>query len=53
MALTKAINSGLYTSIKIRTKDYELVKRNKEKTGVNIDFFIGQAIAEKLKKQKR
>jgi len=41
-----------YKSIKIREEHYNLVKENKDKTGVNIDFFIGQAIVEKLKKQK-
>lgn len=42
-----------YTSIKIRTEDYQLVKGNKDKTGINIDFFVGQAIREKLSKSKK
>jgi len=43
----------LYKSIKIREEHYNLVKGNKEKTGINIDFFVGQAIIEKLKKEKQ
>lgn len=39
-----------YKSIKIRKEHYNLVKGNKDKTGINIDFFIGQAIIEKLAK---
>lgn len=40
-----------YTSIKIRTEHYNMVKENKAKTGINIDFFVGQAIVEKLQKK--
>lgn len=52
----KAKNSqkkGGYKSVKIREEYYSLVKENKEKTGVNIDFFVGQAIVEKLEKEKK
>lgn len=49
----KHIKKVEYTSIKIRTEHYQLVKDNKEKTGINIDFFIGQAIVEKLSKSKK
>lgn len=42
-----------YKSIKIREEHYALVKAHKVSTGVNIDFFIGQAILEKLQKSKK
>ena len=42
-----------YKSIKIREDHYVLVKKHKEDTGVNIDFFVGQAIIEKLQKEKK
>lgn len=42
-----------YRSIKIKEEHYDLVKGNKEKTGVNIDFFVGEAIKEKLEKEKK
>jgi hypothetical protein len=41
-----------YITIKILKEHYKLVKNNKKNTGVNIDFFIGQAITEKLSTQK-
>ncbi len=42
-----------YKSIKIREDHYVLVKNHKKDTGVNIDFFVGQAIVEKLQKEKK
>lgn len=42
-----------YKSIKIREEHYVLVKTNKENTGTPMDYFIGQAIVEKLGKQKK
>lgn len=49
----KAVADSGYRSIKIKEEHYDLVKDNKEKTGVNIDFFVGQAIVEKLEKEKK
>ena len=40
-----------YRSIKIKEEHYLLVKAHKQSTGVNIEFFIGQAIIEKLQKE--
>lgn len=41
----------VYKSIKIREEHYNLVKENKDKTGVNIDFFLGRLITAKLQKK--
>jgi hypothetical protein len=53
MAAKKKPKDGIYTSIKIRTEHYLLAKKNKDNTGINIDFFVGQAIVEKLQKEKK
>lgn len=42
-----------HKSIKIRREHYIMVLDNKERTGRNIDFFVGQAIVEKLQKEKK
>lgn len=42
-----------YISIKIREEHYNLVKENKSKSGVNIDFFVGKAIEEKIEREKK
>lgn len=52
MPKKKKVIDGKYKSIKIKWVVYEDVKHNKEKTGVNIGFFIEQAIEEKLCKEK-
>lgn len=52
----KSVEKGTrvkYKSIKIREEHYSMAKSHKDKTGVNIDFFIGQAIVEKLAKFKK
>ncbi len=36
-----------YTSIKIKTEHYLIAKEIKDNHGINIDFFVGQAIVEK------
>lgn len=53
MKKKKEIKEEKYTSIKILTEHYQLVKNYKANTGVNMDFFIGQAILEKLQKEKK
>lgn len=42
-----------YKTIKIKTEHYLMVKNNKKSTGVPIEFFVGQAIIEKLQKEKK
>ena len=52
-AKKKEEKNGIYTSVKIRTEHYLLVKNHKANTGINMDFFIGEAIVEKLQKEKK
>lgn len=52
MAKKKSVKPVKYVSIKIREEHYNIAKKNKDENGVNIDFFVGQAIEEKSKKKK-
>ncbi len=42
-----------FKTVKIKEEHYLLAKKQKQEEGINIEFFIGKAIEEYLKKHKK